>query len=134
MKLKRNLILLIAIIGISFKSFSQTDTRVLLTETTARLVVKDLVTYDGLKVEYDLMSNQIKALEQKVLTLQEVISNLELQLQNRGYVIEQKDDQIKSYQEMTDELKSALSRERRKKGLYKLGSLVGALFLASSLL
>lgn len=125
---------MIAIIGISFKSFSQNDTKVLLTETTARLVVKDLVTFDGLKVEYDILKQQISALDGKVLTLNEVIENLKLQLENRNSVIEQKDAQIQSYQEMTEDLKSALSRERKAKKLYKAGSVIGLLAIAARLL
>ena len=77
MKLKRNLILLVALISVSFKSFSQTDTKVLLTEPVARLVVKDLVTFDGLKIQYDLTLKRVQTLEEKTLTLQEVINNLQ---------------------------------------------------------
>jgi chromosome segregation ATPase len=105
-----------------------------LTETTARLVVKDLVTFDGLKVEYDILKQQISALDGKVLTLNEVIENLKLQLENRNSVIEQKDAQIQSYQEMTEDLKSALSRERKAKKLYKAGSVIGLLAIAARLL
>lgn len=123
---------MIAIIGINFSVFSQKD--IILTEGTARLVVKDLVTFDGLKSERQVLSNQIKAIEDKVLTLQEVIDNLNEQLKNRTLMIEQKDAQIQNYIDMTDDLKSALARERRMKGIYKIGSVIGLSAVVSKIL
>ena len=128
MRLKRNLILLIVIIGISFKSFSQTDTEtstVLLTEPIARLVVKDLVTLDGLVPQTEALRIQIQAFRDKIATLEEINKNLQLQLENRNKVILQKDSQITTYTEMSEDLKKALKRERRMKKLYKIGSTVG---------
>ena len=134
MKLKRNLILLIAITSVSFKSFSQTDTKILLTEPVARLVVKDLVTFDGLLLEYNVSKQRILALENKTVTLQEVINNLQQQLDNRNVLIEQKDSQIAVYSNMTTDLKKALKKEQRTKKLYKIGSTIGLALLASELL
>ena len=128
MKLKRNLILLIVLIGISFKSFSQTDTEqsiVLLTEPIARLVVKDLVTLDGLVPETEALRIQIQAFRDKIATLEEINRNLQLQLENRNKVIQQKDAQITTYNEMSEDLKKTLKRERRAKKLYKIGSTIG---------
>ena len=126
MKLKRNLILLVALISVSFKSFSQTVTTILLTEPIARLVVKDLVTYDGLKAQYDITLQRLSTLESKTLTLQEVINNLQLQLQNREDVLRQKDSQIENYKSISEDLQKALKRERATKKLYKIGSAIGA--------
>jgi hypothetical protein len=116
---------LIVLISVSFKSFSQTDTKVLLTEPVARLVVKDLVTFDGLKLQYDLTLQRLQTLEEKTLTLQEVINNLQLQLDNRSNVIEQKNAQIENYESISEDLKKALKRERATKKLYKIGSAIG---------
>ena len=134
MKLKRNLILLVALISVNFKSFSQTDTRVLLTEPVARLVVKDLVTFDGLKLQYDLTLKRLQTLEEKTLTLQEVINNLQLQLDNRSNVIEQKNAQIENYESISEDLKKALKRERATKKLYKIGSAIGVSALLLNML
>jgi len=119
---------------ISFKSFSQIDTKILLSENVARLVVKDLVTYDGLLVQYDVTRQQIKTLEDKSLTLQEVIENLKSQIENRNQVIKQKDEQILNYQSISDDLKKALKKERRTKKLYKIGSAIGVSLLLSNIL
>ena len=134
MKLKRNLILLVALISVNFKSFSQTDTRVLLTEPVARLVIKDLVTFDGLKLQYDLTLKRLQTLEEKTLTLQEVINNLQLQLDNRSNVIEQKNAQIENYESISEDLKKALKRERATKKLYKIGSAIGVSALLLNML
>lgn len=134
MKLKRNLILLIVIISFSYKSFSQTDTKVVLTENVARLVVKDLVTYDGLSAEYKIARQTIATLEGKVVTLQDVINNIQLQLNNRNKIIEQKDAQIENYITISDELKKALKRERRNKKLYKIGSAIGLAFVINNVI
>ena len=113
-------------ISVSFKSFSQTDTKILLTEPIARLVVKDLVTYDGLKAQYEITLQRLNTLESKTLTLQEVINNLQLQLQNREDVLRQKDSQIQNYKSISEDLQKALKRERATKKLYKIGSVIGA--------
>lgn len=129
MKLERNLILLIAIIGISFKSFSQTATEpstVFLTEPVAKLVVKDLVSYDGLLAESKAVREQLTALNSKVVTLEEVIENLKLQLDNRNSVISQKDLQIVEYQNMSEDLKKEVKRLSRIGKIYKIGSAIGA--------
>jgi len=114
------------LISVSFKSFSQTDTKILLTEPIARLVVKDLVTYDGLKAQYEITLQRLNTLESKTLTLQEVINNLQLQLQNREDVLRQKDSQIQNYKSISEDLQKALKRERATKKLYKIGSVIGA--------
>lgn len=117
----------------SFNAFSQSDT-IYLSNHLAKLVVKDLVSYDGLLSEYQSLKNKSFALEQKTITLQDVVTNIQLQLDNRNEVILKKDAQIKSYEEMTKELEKALKREVRAKKIYKIGSIIGLSMLASKLL
>lgn len=129
MKLKRNLILLIAIIGISFKSFSQNVTEsstVVLTKPVAKLVVKELVSYDGLLAESKAVREQLTALNSKVVTLEEVIANLNLQLENRNSVIIQKDSQLVEYESMKGDLEKEVKRLSRIGKIYKIGSAIGA--------
>lgn len=113
---------------ISFKSFSQTATessKILLTETIARLVVKDLVQYDGILAESRLAQQRLLTLNEKVTTLELVIQNLRDQLEVKNSIITQKDSQLSTYSEMSSELEKALKRERRTKKLYQIGSAVG---------
>lgn len=118
----------------SFKSFSQKDTEIVLTEGVARLVVKDLVTFDGLSAEYKLTRQRIIVLEDKILTLQEVINNIQAQLDNRESVIQQKSFQIENYEQMTKDLQKALKRERTSKKLYKIGTAIAAGLLLNNMI
>ena len=54
----------------TFKSFSQTDTQpvVILTEEQARLVVKDLIQYDNLKLITKELEDRIDLFEQKEIS------------------------------------------------------------------
>jgi hypothetical protein len=55
---------------VSFKSFSQTDIQpvVILTEEQARLVVKDLIQYDNLKLITKELEDRINLFEQKEIS------------------------------------------------------------------
>jgi hypothetical protein len=55
---------------VSFKSFSQTDIQpvVILTEEQARLVVKDLIQYDNLKLITKQLEDRINLFEQKEIS------------------------------------------------------------------
>lgn len=128
--LKRSLIPLIATIAFSFKGFSQTDTKIVLSEPVAKMVVKDLVSYDGLSKEYQILKRQLATLDDKVVTLQEVIDNLKLQLDNRQSIIDKKDEQIVTYSDLSESLQKALRRERRTKQLYKVTSIIGLSIIA----
>lgn len=105
-----------------------------LTEPVARLVVKDLVSYDGLMLEYKLSKEHINSLESKILTLNDVITNIKLQLDNRNKVIMQKDIQIDQYSIMSEDLKKSLAKERRMKSFYRIGSIIGLASIASKLI
>jgi chromosome segregation ATPase len=89
------------------------------------MVVKDLVSYDGLLDESKAVREQLTTLTDKVTTLEEVIENLKLQLDNRNSVISQKDLQIVEYQNMSEDLKKEVKRLSRIGKLYKIGSTIG---------
>ena len=65
-----NLKWLILCLLVSFKSFSQTDIQpvVILTEEQARLVVKDLIQYDNLKLITKQLEDRINLFEQKEIS------------------------------------------------------------------
>lgn len=85
-------------------------------------------------LEYKISREQIAMLENKVLTLNEVVTNIQLQLENRNQVILQKDAQIEQYSIMSEDLKKALTKERRMKSIYRIGSIIGLASVASKLL
>ena len=114
----------------SWKGFSQNDTiivkPIVLTKPIARLVIKDLVTGDAANRELKAMQKILTITNDKLLTQSDLVLNLKTQVLNYQRIIEQKDGQFKSQEEMSKELQKALKKERRTKKLYQIGSAVGA--------
>ena len=98
----------------------------MLSSPVAKLVVKDLVSYDGLLAESKAVRKQLTALNSKVVTLEEIIANLNTQLVNRNSVILQKDLQIEEYEKMSVDLEKEVKRLSRIGKIYKIGSAIGA--------
>jgi hypothetical protein len=114
----------------SWKGFSQNDTiivkPIVLTKPIARLVIKDLVTGDAANRELKAMQKILTITNDKLLTQSDLVLNLKTQVLNYQRIIEQKDGQFKSQEEMSKELQKALKKERRTKKLYQIGSAIGA--------
>ena len=81
----------------TFKSFSQTDTQpvVILTEEQARLVVKDLIQYDNLKLITKELEDRIDLFEQKEISF---IS----QLKTKDDIIASQKDYISTQEDIID--------------------------------
>ena len=113
----------------SWKGFSQTDTipkPIVLTKPVARLVIKDLVTGDAAERQLKSMQEILKVTNEKLLTQSDLVLNLKGQVLNYQKIIEQKDSQFKTQEELSKDLQKALKRERRTKKLYQIGSAIGA--------
>lgn len=113
-------------------SFSQTVTKkdslktIQLTSPIARLVVKDLIKGDAASSEVQAMQKILTVTNDKLLAQSDLVFNLKMQTATLQSIIEQKDGQIKTQQEMSDELQKALKKANRRTKLYKIGSAVGA--------
>jgi hypothetical protein len=57
---------------VNFKAISQTDTKIVLSENTGRLVVKDLVQYDILKLKYKYQDSIINVQKSEIATLKSI--------------------------------------------------------------
>jgi len=118
----KKLLVLIALLLVSFKSFSQNDTIVSLKEPVAKAVIKDLVTYDGLKIELK-ETVELLTLEQKKVVLKDsVIGSLNVKVFNLETIISKKDEQFGLEREKSEQLQKELKREKRKTFFYKLGT------------
>ena len=120
----------------SWKGFSQNDTipkPIVLTKPIARLVIKDLVTGDAANRELQAMQKILTITNDKLLTQSDLVLNLKTQVLNYQRIIEQKDGQFKTQEELTKDLQKALKRERRTKKLYQIGSIIGAAAVVSKL-
>ena len=129
-KLKLNLMLLTILVMTSWKSFSQNDTKndslIQLTKPVAKLVVQDLIKYDGLTLEVKSLEELLNQNEFKINTQTSLIVNLESQIGNFESVIKNLNKKYDTSQKLSEDLEKALKKQRRQARLYKIGSGVGA--------
>ena len=122
---------------ISWNSFSQnaTDsTQIQLTKPIARLVIKDLIQFDGLSKEMQTMQIILTETNDKLNNQGKLVSNLKIQINNYQSIIEQKDAQMVKATELSKELQKELKKQARTKKLYQIGSTVGVVATALLLL
>ena len=128
----KKLMLLIFSVMISWSSFSQTVTKkdslktIQLTSPIAKLVVKDLIKGDAASDEVKAMQTILTVTNDKLLAQSDLVFNLKLQTNTLQSIIEQKNGQIKTQEELSKELQKALKKANRQKKLYQIGSAVGA--------
>lgn len=112
----------------SLSAFSQKDTdstTIQLTKPVAKLVIKDLVQYDGLSLEVKSMRELLMETNNKLEVQTELVSNLKTQVLNYQSIIEQKDSQFEVQKDVSATLEKALKKEKRAKKLYQIGSAIG---------
>ena len=113
----------------SLNAFSQNDTlnnKIQLTKPVAKLVVKDLITGDGLKLELKTLNKLLEETNGKLQTQTLLVSNLRTQVKNYQSIIDQKDLQLGTSSELSKELEKQLKKEARTKKLYKITTTIGA--------
>jgi len=77
-KQKLSLILLISLVMMSWKGFSQNDTvssTIQLTKPVARFVIKDLVQFDGLSLEVRTLNELLAETNNKLDTQSKLVTN-----------------------------------------------------------
>lgn len=112
----------------SLNVFSQNDTiskPIVLTKPVAKLVIKDLVQFDGLSKEIQVVQSILTETNNKLLVQTELVTNLKTQVLNYQSIVTSKDEQIKTAKAATESLQKALKKERRAKKLYQVGSAIG---------
>jgi negative regulator of sigma E activity len=117
MKLVQKWMLLIDLMIMSLKSFSQTvidSTKIQLTKPIAKLVIKDLIKGDGAKQELVLFGDKIKLLEQKIFLKDSVILNLNSKINNFNSILNIKGDQLSLSQDLSKRLQSDLQKQKLK--------------------
>jgi len=113
----------------SLNAFSQNDTlnnKIQLTKPVAKLVVKDLITGDGLKLELKTLNKLLEETNGKLQTQTLLVSNLRTQVKNYQSIIDQKDLQLGTSSALSKELEKQLKKEARTKKLYKITTTIGA--------
>ena len=98
-KHKGSLMLLIILAMTSWNSFSQTvtdTTRIVLTKPIAKLVIKDLIKFDGLEQSTKSLKQLLAETNGKLNTSLVLNKNLNLQVKNYQTIINDKDKQLKT--------------------------------------
>jgi hypothetical protein len=110
------------------KGFSQSATdssTIQLVKPVAKLVIKDLIQFDGLTQEMQSMQIILSETNQKLIIQGELVSNLRTQVLNTQSMLEKKDNQLNAQKNATISLQKSLKKERRKTKLYKITSTIG---------
>jgi hypothetical protein len=113
----------------SFNSFSQTATdsiKIQLTKPIAKLVIKDLIQFDGLSTEMLTMQSILTETNNKLLTQNQLVVNLELQNNNLQSVISGLNKKYDVQTNLSKDLELALKRQKRQSTIYKIGAGIGA--------
>lgn len=128
----KNLILLIALATLSFKASSQTVTTpsnrvtdttvVVLPNSVARQVIKDLIAYDAAKQELTILESIVTEKDSLILTYVHVIANKDTQLTNLQSATDFVNQQLEVQYNLSKDLEQALKKEKVKNKILKLGN------------
>ena len=113
----------------SYSSFSQTatdSTKIVLTKPVAKLVIKDIVVGDQLKLQVKTLQDIIKEANSKSKTQLLLVENLESQVVNYKQIIGELNSKSDIQSQLSKDLEKALRAQKRKTFLYKVGTGVGA--------
>jgi len=113
----------------SWNSFSQSvtdSTQIQLTKPIAKLVIKDLIQFDGLSKEMETMQLILTETNNKLNTQGELVANLKTQVLNYQKIIDQKDQQFATQAELSKRLQRDLKKQQLKTKLMGGAGLVAA--------
>src|SRR5210317_1248019 len=134
----KKLIMLMFLLSMSLSSFSQTvipkDSVVKLEVPIVKLVIKDLVTFDGVKLELIETKELLRLSNDKVVLKDSVITNLNGKVINLQSIIDKKNEQFGLESEKSKQLEKELKKQKRNTFLWKLGTIGGvvlSLFFAA---
>jgi len=127
----------------SFSSFSQTDTRpiqkkvaVVLSEETARLVIKDLIHYDAVKIQLQQTEVLLDRYMIQNTNKDELITNLRSQNGNLQAQLSETEAMYNTANSLNKDLYRSLKIEKRKSkfltGTTIAGAVLGVLYLVSA--
>ena len=111
---------------VSLTSFSQTatlqaDSVIILKKPIAKFVIKDLIAYDGLKLELKTTQDLLLNTESKVSTQASIIKQFEIKSGQYDKVVSNYKIQINAYEGLTNNLKTDLKKAKIKLFYNKLG-------------
>lgn len=99
----------------SWNSFSQSvtdSTQIQLTKPVAKLVIKDLIQFDGLSQEVETMQIILTETNDKLNTQGELVANLKTQVLNYQSIIDKKDQQFSTQEDLNKRLQQDLKKQK----------------------
>ncbi len=99
----------------SWNGFSQNATdsiQIQLTKPIARLVIKDLIQFDGLSDEMQTMQIILTETNNKLLTQGTLVANLKTQVETYQNIIDNKDQQFDTQAELNKKLQMDLKKQK----------------------
>ena len=99
----------------SWNSFSQSVTdspTIQLTKPVAKLVIKDLIQFDGLSKEMKTMQSILIETNNKLNIQGELNANLKTQVANYKKIIQEKDQQFSTQAELSKRLQNDLKKQK----------------------
>ena len=116
----------------SLASYSQTDitnntdtSNVIISSRVARLILKDLIMFDGCKEELKLTQLKVTKLEERESQKDTSISILKQKDENNSMMLLQKDEQLKISKELSQKLQKEVKLGKIEKKFYKISSIIG---------
>ena len=116
----------------SFSSSSQTvtdSTKIVLTKPVAKLVIKDIVVGDQLKLKVRTLEEILSETNGKLKTQTLLVTNLESQILNYKGIVTDLNYKSSIQKDLSKDLETALKRANRRTKLYKIGTTIGAVAL-----
>jgi len=116
----------------SFSSSSQTvtdSTKIVLTKPVAKLVIKDIVVGDQLKLKVKTLEEILSETNGKLKTQTLLVTNLESQILNYKGIVTDLNNKSSIQKDLSKDLEAALKKANRRTKLYKIGTTIGAVAL-----
>ena len=105
---------------------NNTDTsNVIISSRVARLILKDLIMFDGCKEELKLTQLKVTKLEERESQKDTSISILKQKDENNSMMLLQKDEQLKISKELSQKLQKEVKLGKIEKKFYKISSIIG---------
>ena len=101
------------------------SSKIVLTKPVAKLVIKDIVVGDQLKIELKTVEELLGQTNNKVETQSVLITNLESQIANYKNIITDLNSKSDIQSQLSKDLEKALRASKRRTFLYKVGTVVG---------
>ncbi len=124
----KKLVMLMFLLSMSLSSFSQTvtdSTKIVLTKPVAKLVIKDIVVGDQLKIQLKTTQELLDQTNGKLETQSILVDNLESQVFNYKSIIEELNSKSTIQSQLSKDLEKALKSQKRRTFLYKVGTIAG---------